>query len=375
MCLMNIISIKKKKLTVIAILIGLECLIISNVTLSQQAPAGVKWIRPENEKSQPIWGIHNGIVVGLWPASIEGTVPGSDGGPRGLLRIGYENKGVVYLINFIAVEPQVNGEMEFSEVRPSLIDGKWGKFFWASDSDSSGSFTPYTNTKGVITHPDALNPDVEQLSVYIHMERFLDGAYPYLKLTIRSDKPGELGIQIFNHNKSAVMERCALTATMGNYSRLRLLYLKNQVVDSRKLFAGYNDIEFDEKEPYGYDQMLKNKKGELMVIAESNETFSELASWPQQPAYLARWSWRYRPFYKLSQYWRVDSAGYDNSLKVRVNGRAKYWTGASTNKNDYINIPGGPAFENFELRENYYSGQKFYFGLSLKSAKELIDGE
>jgi hypothetical protein len=364
-----------KKNIYVAVLIAICIVSLANTaSYAQKMAAQVPWIRPEGEKSPPIWGIHNGIVVGLWPAAIEATGQNADGGPRGLLRIGYDNNGVVSLINFIAVEPQVDGDMEFSEVSPSRVDDKWGKFFWATDSVNSNGFTPYASTRGAISHPDPQHPETEELSLYVFMEKFLDGANPYLKLTIRSDKPGELGIQIFNQPGSAVMERCALTATMGNYSRLRLLYLKDKVIDSRKLFAGYDDIEFAEKEPYPYTGMLKDKTGGLIAIAESNETFDELAAWPQQPEYLNRWRWRYRPFYKLTQYWRVDSAGYDQSLKIRVNGRARYWAGGSADKSKYVAVPGGPAFENFELRENYKPGQKFYFGLTLKPAKELMEG-
>jgi len=327
------------------------------------------WIRPETEKSPPIWGIRDGIVVGLWPAAMEGAGQNSEGGPRGLLRIGYNYQGVTSLINFIAIEPLVNGDMEFSEVSPSATDGKLGKQFWAADSVNNSSFSPYANTRGVISHPDPKHPEVEELSLYVFMEKFLDGANPYLKLTIRSDRPGELGLQIFNKPGSVAMERCALTATMGNYSRLRLLYLRGSVIDSRKLFAGYDDIEFDEKDPYPYIQMLKSRNGDLYAVAESNENLAELASWPYQP----KSNWRYRPGYKLTQYWRVDSSEYDQSLNVRVNGRAKYWAGGSNDKTKYINIPGGPAFENFELREKYQPGQKFYFGLSLKGARELVE--
>ena len=369
---MNLFSGHKYKPVFTAIMISFILLFIAGITKAQQATPGVQWIQPDNERSSPVWGIHNGIVVSIWPAAVEKGGPGSDGGPRGLLRIGYEYMGKVFLINYIAIEPVVNGDMEFSEVSPSQVDGKWGKFLWASDSVATGSFTPYAGTRGIITHPDKLHPETEQLSLYIFMEKFLDGAHPYLKLTIRSDKPGELGIQIFNHEKSAIMERCALTATMGNYSRLRLLYLKDKVIDSRKLYAGYNDIDFIEMEPYLYSQMLKNKNGDPIVIAESSESFDELASWPQQPAYLEKWGWRYRPFYKLTQYWRVDSGDYDKSLQVRVNGRAKYWGAESPDKKRYIDVPGGPAFENFELRENYRPGQKFYFGLTQKSVKQLI---
>lgn len=342
---------------------------------AQKATPAVPWIRPDNAKSPPVWGIKNGIVVGLWPAAIESLTPGADGGPRGLLWIGYEYMGMVYHINYIAVEPVVNGEMEFSEVRPSLVDGNWGKMFWTADSAATSHFSTNANTRGVVTHPDSAHPETEQLTLYVFLEKFLNGAHPILKLSIRSDIPEELCIQVFNDSNSAVMERCALTATMGNYSRLRMLYLKNKTVDSRKLFAGYNDIEFTEKEPYKTTEMLRNKHGDYVVLAESNESFDELSSWPQQAAYMDAWHWRYRPFYKLTQYWRKEAAGADtSSLQVRVNGRAKYWSGGSNDKTKYIDIPGGPAFENFELRENYYSGQNFYFGISRKTAKDIIAG-
>jgi hypothetical protein len=289
------------------------------------------------------------------------------------LRIGYEYMGAIYLVNFIAIEPVVNDDMEFSEVSPSEVDGSLGKLFWAADDTSTGHFSPYASARGIITHPDKLHTDVEALSLYILMEKFTNGAHPYLKLTIRSDRPGEVGIEIFNHEKSALMQRCALTATMGNYSKLRLLYLKKEVVDSRKLFAGYNETGFMEKEHYPADQMLRNIAGDFWVVAQSNESLGDMAAWPQEQAYLQRWGWRYRPFYKLSQYWRVPATGADSSsLQVRVNGRAKYWAGDSPDIKNYINILGGPAFENFELREHYHNGQQFYFGLTLKTAQALI---
>jgi hypothetical protein len=339
---------------------------------AQPAAAPVPWIRPNDAKSPAVWGIHNGIVVSLWPYPVENGKLGADGGPRGLLRIGYEYEGIVYLINYIAVEPVVNGKMEFSEISPSRADGKWGKFFWASDTSVAGAFFPAALCRGKIDHPDPAHPETEELSLYVFMEQFLNGAWPYLKLSIRSDRPEELGLQIFDQPGSAVMERCVLTATMGNYSRLRRLFLKDQVVQSEKLFAGFDGIDFIEKKPYPASAMLRNKKADYVAVAETNESFAELAAWPQQAGYLARWGWRYRPFYKLTQYWRTASEAADSSLEVRVNGRAKYWSGGSADKKNYIDIPGGPAFENFELRKDYHSGQIFYFGLSRKTAKDLI---
>lgn len=326
------------------------------------------WILPGDESDSAVWGIRGGVVFALWPSEVEPKA----GGPRGLLRIGHNFKGRTYLINFIAVEPVVEGEMEFSEISPSRVDGKVGKFMWASDrKEEPGRFRPAAITKGNITHPDPDNPEVEQLSLYIFMEKFLNEAHPYLKITIRSDRPEEMGLQIFHQEDSARMDRCALTATMGNYSRARLLYLKNEVVDSRRLYEGYDDIHFVEKEEYTSEELLRDEDGDFLAMVTSNESFSELSSWPQDSSYYERQWWRYRPFYKVTQYWRKESTEYDSSLQLRVNGRAKYWSGGSGDESDYIDIPGGVSFENFEMREKYYPGQKFYFGITKKSPEEM----
>jgi hypothetical protein len=253
------------------------------------------------------------------------------------------------------------------------VDGRWGKLMWAGDNESPGKFYPYALTRGTITNPDPENPEVEQLSFYIFMEKFLNGAHPYLKVTIRNDRSEEIGFEIFHHEGSAPMDRCALTATMGNYARVRLLYLKDQVIDSRELYEGYDEIDFIEKEGYSAENMLQDDSGDLIVVAASNESFEELSSWPQREEYFQKWNWRYRPFFKVSQYWR-KAGEYDPSLHVRVNGRARYWGGGSRNKEAYVAIPGGPSFENFELREKYYPGQKFYFGMSRKTPEEIISG-
>lgn len=351
---------------------GIICCLLGmgNSVRSQDKSTNASWIRPADEKSPGIWGIRNGIVAGIWPAAIEPGKKGSDGGPRGLLRIGYEFMGMIYHINYIAIEPVVKGKMEFSEISPSEVDGKWGKFMWAGDTVRTGHFTPAAGTRGVLQELD--DPTDETLSWYVFMEKFSNGAHPYLRLSIRRSRPEELVIEVFHHADSAPMERCGITATMGNYGRLRQLYLKDKVIDARELYAGYQDIDFIEKAPYPAEVLARTRQGGFVAMATAGETFAELASWPQEPAYLARWNWRYRPFYMLTQYWRKDDAGRQASLQVRVNGRAKYWSGGSRNAADYINIPGGPSFENFELRESYAPGQKVYFGLSRKTPAQLL---
>lgn len=355
--------------------LGAALLFLVGPMLQAQETTPVPWIRPDSPSDHPLWGIKGGMVIGLWPTPIENKNNGGTGGPRGLFRMGYQFGGRIYQMNFIAVEPVVDGKMEFSEISPSRVDGKWGKLMWAGEQPESNSYTPFAGTRGVISHPDPDNPEVEELSFYVFIEKFLNGAHPYFKLSIRSDRPEEIGFQIFNHVDSAEMERCVLTATMGNYGRLRNLHLKEEVVDSRELYKGYEDIHFIEKETYPLEELYKTGNGDILAIAETNETFSELASWPQRDIYFSRAHWRYRPFYQVAHYWRKDAGDYDSSLRLRVNGRATYWAGGSNDKKNYMPIPGGPAFENFEFREDYTPGQKFYFGLTRTPVEAILKGD
>lgn len=358
--------------TVFLGIVTLTVLLLLNINVvGQKIESKPQWIRPETAQSQPVWGIKGGMVLSLWPTSIDVSRRNKIGGPRGLLRIGYNFKNITYLLNFIAIEPVVNGKMEFSEISPSRVDGKIGKLIWAGSNIMGSKYFPIALTRGEITHPDPTHPEVEQLSFYLFIEKFLNGAHPYLKVSIRSDSPQEIGFQIFNFKDSAPMDRCALTATMGNYSRLRLLYLKDRIVDSRVLYKGYSGLDFIEKKSYPFNELLKDGDGDFIVMATSNESFDQLSSWPQKKKYLDEPHWRYSPFFKVTQYWKKDHERFDSSLHVRVNGRAKYWSGGSRNSDDYLDIPGGPTFENFEMREKYYPGEKFYFGITRKTPEEM----
>src|SRR6188474_3772017 len=98
------------------------------------APAAeVSWIRPGIETNAPVWGIRGGLNFALHPA---GFTRGN-GGPRGLIRLGYPtltNNGYD-LINFIAVEPIVKGRKGFSELEKSSFDQKPGKMFWTGTAE------------------------------------------------------------------------------------------------------------------------------------------------------------------------------------------------------------------------------------------------
>src|SRR5262245_44068695 len=73
-----------------------------------EALGGDLWIQPANAEDDPHWGFKNGIAVGLWPTD----------GPRGLIRIytPYLCQSFQRVVNFIAVEPVVQGQRGQSEL-------------------------------------------------------------------------------------------------------------------------------------------------------------------------------------------------------------------------------------------------------------------
>jgi len=66
---------------------------------------------------------------------------------------------------------------------------------------------------------------IERLSVRIDVEQFAaNGARVYLIGSIDSDRPGELDLwPVFQDRDSPAVEELTLTATMGNFERLRWL--------------------------------------------------------------------------------------------------------------------------------------------------------
>lgn len=335
--------------------------------------AQTNWIRPEDAQDRAMWGIHEGIVFSLWPYGLEDTNKVYGGGPRGLIRVGVERGGRIYLLNFLAIEPLVDGKIEFSEISPSSVDNRWGKLMWASDQPEPTAFYPTANCRGVISRPDTARPELEELAVYVFLEKYHSGAHPYLKLSIRSDRPDELGVQLFNREDGKNMNYCNITATMGNYARLRLLHLKTGIIESRKLYRGYKGIDFIEKENYPASEMLRSRDGSYFAFASGDESLKQLMVWPIDSLAKVKSGWRYRPKLKFTQYWRSEQGSGSDRLMVRVNGRYRYWSGGSRDSSHYMKIPGGAAFENFELRQPYKSGQKIFFGISERTPQEILN--
>jgi hypothetical protein len=321
-----------------------------------QTPGNSEWIRPLKLGDPLIWGRKDGVVFGL-PSL--GGLPG----PRGLIRVGVVSarSGKPDLLNFVAIEPVVLGagsrfsRMAFSELEPSRLDPRSrGKRLWVDPGTISGD-----SYRGDLTKLPSNRTSIERLSVRIDVERFsANGAHVYLVASIDSDRPSELRLAVYQYKDSPALEELTVTATMGNYERLRWLWLKDRVVDSRRLYASYTDDAFAEQENYPLDEMLRTADGDAIALCTSNET----SPWAVPNS--AKGHWQYELQEKLTQYWRVPANGIEPDLRVRVNGRRVYWA-------SHDPVPGGAAFENFEVRQRYEPGQVFIFGVSTKAPWEF----
>ena len=324
------------------------CLVLVMFVVLPSYGSDPNWIRPEKMGDPLVWGRKDGIVFGL---SSEGGLKG----PRGLIRVGIVGAdGTPQLLNYIAIEPVVPGpgsrssRMAFSELEPSALDpGERGKRLWVAPDNNSSTDVVQGDLRTI--HAGASN--VERLSVKIDVEQFTaNGAHVYLVASIDGDHPKELRLSVFNENDGPPLEELSVTATMGNYERLRWLWLKDRVEDSRSIFSYYTGNAFVELENHPLDEMVRNADGDAIAFCTSNETN------PNTTDGNVTAHWQYK-LSKLTQYWRVPAHDIEPDLRVRVNARRVYWASEAP-------VLGGIAFENFEVRQRYVPGQTFIFGIS-----------
>ena len=306
------------------------------------------WVRPGVSTNQAVWGIRGGLLWAIPPAGFRG------GEPRGLIRLGYPilaDNGYD-LINFIAIEPIVGRNRGFSELERSQLDGIPGKRLWAEPSGTA-------STNGLVAGELRKRPDgQEELQVDLRVEKFENGAHVRLILLQRSDQPDEIQLSVFREPDSAPLEYCILTATMGNMARTRQLWLSNEVVGSLKVYGDYKDKGFAPHKAYPLSRLHRTSEGRVLVaVANDEEAPASVYPFPNSRL------WHYAGC-KVTQYWAKDPRTFRDDLQVVVNGRYTYWQSSRS-------IPGGVAFENFELRERFYDGQQFVFGITRRTPHEL----
>jgi len=324
-----------------------------------------RWICPaQGRAAMPMWGHAKGIVVGLAPMP----------GPRGLLRIytpylGLETGDVM---NFIALEPIPKGSERrgLSEIEKSTLDeGTNGKRFWSSNNNSATSpLKAEYPARGIV---EKINGE-ETLTLYIFSEPFDNGAKVYVRLRFYETRPYEFELTTYTYGNSVDLDYLITTATMGNKARLRILYLKEDQKLSVDLWPDFKNINheissvndmFQDFAPHAVfpvKDMIRDHKGNAYFVAAPNEKdYTNTIYAPE-----TREGWRFKGTF-ATQYWIKEKPS--EELQGLVNGRFVYWGAGRTP------IPGGMAYENFELKEPFKNGSGFIFGISPEDPEELID--
>jgi hypothetical protein len=298
------------------------------------------WLRPAGgHDAVPRWGHLDGLQVGLHP------IPG----PRGLLRVfaPYLAHSSDRLVNFIAIEPVVAGHEHrgLSELEHSALDDERGKRFWSTDTPEPGdddlAHQP-APARGVVEVVDG----VERLTVYVHSEPFESGALVSVRMRFRADRPREVALAASTRPGSAPLATCVLTATMGNYARLRRLHLRDRVVTPAELWPDFAGDHFADHARFGLEDFTPVPGG-VQVVATPDELRPHEAVYADD----THEHWKYTGAL-AAQGWRVEHP--DPALEVLVNGRAAYWASSSP-------IPGGVSYENFELFQPFVQGQEATF--------------
>jgi len=336
------------KLVVYIIITG--CILISLLhSCVQSNKADTQWVQPSNREGKAVWGFKDGIRISLNPESIRGLI---------LIHTPYLGHEENDVINFFAIEPIVKGELHrgFSEMEQSSLDGVQGKRIWSSDSDSDCGIKDVTAiADGIVRKENGM----ETLAVYLFIEPFENGAKVYVRARFFSNNPYEVEISTYKCQDSENLDYCIVTATMGNYSRLRNLYLKDKVISSLDLWPDFSASDFTPHEYVKAEKMIHDNNGYPYFIAAADEENPEMAVFAENTP---DW-WRYYGK-KATQYWYSKAP--KNDTNGIVNGRVVYW-------GDLLPIPGGISYENFELKQEFGQGDSFVFGVSPLSPEKFID--
>jgi hypothetical protein len=299
------------------------------------------------KKAEPVWGIKGGIAVGLWPTP----------GPRGLFRIytPYLGQPRLRMINFISVEPIVKGKRGLSELEKSALDRVAGKAMWTGNEHESDPKPrhPWEPARGKVIALDG----TKALTFHVFLERFENGARPIIQVLLRQDRPHEIKFRVFSARPGADMDACVLSATMGNYARLRRIWLKDEVINAPKLWPKFQPDGWGFSRWHQWEvNRMRISDNIAVVAATANETDPSRATYASDvPRH-----WRYEGR-RATQYWK---APVEKGMVVRVNGRKTFWATRAA-------IPGGVSYENFELKAPFRQGQEFRFGVISEGPEAL----
>lgn len=179
--------------------------------------------------------------------------------------------------------------------------------------------------------------------MWIGVERFDNGADVSVRVRFFADRPHEVEVAGFATERSVALSHLILTATMGNWARLRRLR-RRPCRDTRRAVAEL--LRHRIHPAWTLPLAELTREGEAAVVSATGD---EEDPWSVDHSADTAEHWRFLGR-RAVQTWRVDDP--HPELEAVVNARWSYWASAAP-------IPGGPAYENFEIIEPFRQGAAF----------------
>jgi len=183
-------------------------------------------------------------------------------GPRGLLWIykPYLGHSEGIMIIYVAIEPFPAGTefRGYSELEMSNIDNKQGKRFWSS-GDSLAIVSGQEEYPARVLVSGIGNK--QALTVFIFVEHFQNVAKVYIRLRFLKKRPHEVEIVTFKQKGSAPLKHFVVTATMGNFARLRNIYLEKVAKSAVALWPDYSRDALAQHVGFPIKEMIRDKNG------------------------------------------------------------------------------------------------------------------
>ena len=149
---------------------------------------------------------------------------------------------------------------------------------------------------------------------------FESGAHVYLVAAFRSDRPDEVELRSYREEGSVELDSCILTATMGNYERLRVLHLSDRVLTAQELYGEHDGTGFAAHTVVPVGDIPRTPEATSSLRRRPTRRIPQ----PRTPTRISRGS-GYYPGRKVTQHWRKPAEDVGDDLRAQVNARRVYW--------------------------------------------------
>jgi hypothetical protein len=260
-------------------------------------------------------------------------------------------------LNELAIKPRADDRYANSTTEQrTQAGGKLGLRFATSDSKQL-SKKVWEPAEGV------LSEDGKTLRLFVHPEPFSNRARPVIEIRFDAPHANRIGFRVHTASESTGMTECVLSAMSGSFADLRQLHFADgHVKTTKQMFESWPDeskLTDKERSPwqtFSGEQFPLVDDGTLRQIRLTSDV-SDYSTLKYAGAVSTGWQYKALP---SEQSWLCAA---ETPFTVALRARKSFRNGNGP-------IPGGPAFEDFELRTRLQPNQWIWYEVLPKTGKK-----